>query len=183
MTPHGAAVIDADRIGHQVLELPEVLTSLVKRWGPRVLRADGSPNRREIGGIVFPDPAERRALEAVVFPHIRQRVTEAIATAQANPEVRFIVLDAAVMLEAGWNSVCDRIVYVDAPRDVRLTRLAARSGWNPNEVAAREASQMPPDKKLARADVVLMNDGSPDQLQTDVNALLNRWGLVPTGSA
>lgn len=175
MAKRGGTVIDADRIGHGVLELPAVKSELVAMWGERVLKPDGTANRREIAGIVFPDSTERKKLESVVFPRIRQQAEERISAAMSDPNTRFVVVDAAVMLEAGWNTVCDRIVYVDAPREQRLHRLAARSGWNPEEVAAREASQLPTAEKLAHADAVLMNDGSPDDLQQKVDALLLDW--------
>src|SRR6476661_983717 len=130
----GGAVIDADRLGHEALEVPAVKEWLVARWGRDVLKPDGTANRRAIGGVVFRDPAELRALESVVYPVIGRRAEEEIARAQADPAVRFVVLDAAVMLEAGWSGACDHLIYVDAPRDVRLARLAARSGWTEAEV-------------------------------------------------
>jgi dephospho-CoA kinase len=173
----GGAAVNADALGHEALSLPAVKDQLVARWGPTVLKPDGTPNRRAIAGIVFDNPAELAALEGLVFPHIRRRVVEEIVKAQADPAVRFVVLDAAVMLEAGWSEVCDRIVYVDAPREVRLARLTARSGWSADEVTAREAAQLPLDEKRARADAVLVNDGSPEKLQEQVDRLLADWGL------
>jgi dephospho-CoA kinase len=175
----GAAVIDADRVGHEVLARHEVAAEVARWWGPGVLRSDGSPDRRAVGAVVFADPAERRRLEGFVFPRIGRRVEELIAAADADPAVRFVALDAAVMLEAGWGHVCDRLVYVDAPREIRLARLAARSGWTAAEVAAREAAQLPAAEKAARADGVLVNDGPPERLQTQVDALLGGWGLLP----
>lgn len=179
MARRGGVVIDADKLGHTALEQADIKQKLVARWGERVLKPDGTANRRVLAGIVFDNPAERRALEDWVYPFIRKRAVEEIERAQANPEVRFVVLDAAVMLEAGWNTVCDRVVYVDAPRAVRLARLAARSGWTPTEVASREAAQMALDEKRTRADAVVVNDGSPEQLQVHVDRLLTEWGLLP----
>jgi dephospho-CoA kinase len=179
MARRGGVVIDADKLGHAALEQPEVKRQLVARWGERVLKPDGAANRRAIAGIVFDNPDERRALEELVYPVIRQRAVEEIDRAQADASARFVVLDAAVMMEAGWDAVCDRVVYVDAPRDVRLARLAARSGWTPAEVAAREAAQMGLREKRARADAVVVNDGSPEQLQGHVDRLLTEWGLLP----
>jgi dephospho-CoA kinase len=179
MARRGGRVVDGDRLGHEALELSDVKRQLVERWGERVLKPNGAANRRAIAGIVFDEPAELKALEAMVFPHIGRRARDEIAEAQADPAVRFVVLDAAVMLEAGWADACDRLVYVDASRDVRLARLAARSGWKPAEVAAREAAQLAPEAKRARADVVLMNDGTPGELQEQVDRLLGEWGLLP----
>ena len=113
------------------------------RWGERVSEADGTLDRRAIGKIVFADPAERNALEGLVFPYIGERCRQEIARGQSDPTAKFVVLDAAVMLEAGWNNEVDRIVYVDAPRELRLARLAARSGWTDADLTAREAAQWP----------------------------------------
>lgn len=176
----GGVVVDADALGHRALELPEVKERLVGRWGPRVLRPDGTADRRAIAGIVFADPAERRALEGLVFPHIRRLAEGRIAAANADPAARFVVLDAAVLLEAGWDGVCDKLVYVDAPRAVRLARLAARSGWAEPEVAAREAAQLAEAEKRGRADAVLVNDGPPDRLDAQIDQMLAGWGFPPT---
>jgi dephospho-CoA kinase len=179
MARRGGRVVDGDQLGHEALELPDVKRQLVGRWGERVLKPNGAANRRAIAGVVFDAPVELKALEVMVFPHIGRRVREEVAAAQADPAVRFVVLDAAVMLEAGWADACDRLVYVDASRDVRLARLAARSGWTADEVAAREAAQLAPEAKRARADAVLTNDGTPGELQEQVDRLLGEWGLLP----
>ncbi|MGL6095667.1 MAG: dephospho-CoA kinase [Fimbriiglobus sp.] len=179
MTRRGAAVVDADRLGHAVLGRPDVAARLAELWGSRVLRPDGTVDRRAVAGIVFADPAERKKLENVVFPLIRAAAEEQIAAAAADPAVRFVVLDAAVLLEAGWADACDKLVYVDAPHAVRLARLAARSGWTVAEVTAREAAQMPAAEKIALADAVLVNDGDPDRVQASVDALLLAWGVRP----
>ena len=72
---------------------------------------------------------------------------EEIERDRTDPACAFIVLDAAVLLEAGWNNEVDRIVYVDAPRDMRLARLAGRSGWTDADLTAREAAQWPEEVK------------------------------------
>ena len=83
----------------------------------------------------------------------------------ADAAAPFVVLDAAVLLEAGWNKEVDRIVYVDAPREVRIARLAARSGWTEADLAAREAAQWPEEVKKSRADAVIVNDAGLSELQ------------------
>src|SRR5207244_5171971 len=114
-------------------------------------------DRRRLGAIVFADPAELRALEALVHPWIGRRIAEEVAAARADPAVRLVVLDAAVMMEAGWEGVCDRLVYVDAPCEVRLARLAGQRGWDEKEVAAREKAQLPLEEKARRAGHVVDN--------------------------
>ena len=147
-------------------------------WGEGIRKPDGGLDRREIGRIVFADPAQRNALEALVFPYIGERTREEISAAQANPETAFVLLDAAVLLEAGWGELVDRLVFVDAPRTVRIARLAARSGWNEAELTAREAAQWPVEEKKVRADAVVVNDDTPARLQEQVDRLLAAWRLA-----
>lgn len=134
-------------------------------------------DRKKLGRRVFADPAERCALEALVFPFIMTRLKEQIAAARQDRQVEFVILDAAIMLEAGWNNVCDSIVYIHAPRAVRLQRLAQNRGWTALEVAAREQAQMPLTDKATRADAAIDNSGPPEAVARRVVALLDRLGI------
>jgi dephospho-CoA kinase len=176
----GAQVISGDLLGHEALRQPEILTQVVRRWGPQVLETDGMVSRARLAAIVFKDPKELRALEAMVFPWIERRIREEIAAAQARAEVRLIVLDAAVMLEAGWNKMCDWLVYVDAPRAERLRRLEEQRGWGAKEVQEREQMQMSVTDKASRADYALDNSGTPEQVHEQVDDLLRQWGIART---
>jgi dephospho-CoA kinase len=171
----GGFAIDADSLGHDALRQPAIVAAVVARWGERVRKPDGTLDRRAIGRIVFANPAERAALEGLVFPYIEKRIRDEIARGIADPNSRFVVLDAAVLLEAGWNNSVDRIVYVDAPRELRLARLAAKSGWTDADLAAREAAQWPAEMKKARADAVLVNDTTETALEERVEKLLSQW--------
>jgi dephospho-CoA kinase len=174
----GGLVIDADAIGHDALRQPEIVAKIVERWGERVRKPDGSLDRRAIGKIVFANPTERNALEQLVFPFIGEGCRQQIAHAQHDPAARFVVLDAAVLLEAGWNKEVDWIVYIDAPREVRLARVSKRTGWTEAELTAREAAQWPEDVKKARADAVIDNSAGPEELQRQVDRLLREWLVV-----
>jgi dephospho-CoA kinase len=176
----GAWVIDADALGHDALRQPEIAAQLIQRWGKKIQKSDGSLDRRAIAQIVFADPQERKALETIVFPYITTQVQQQIAAAQMNPRVAMIVLDAAVLLEAGWQQAVDRLVFVDAPRPLRLARLAARSGWSDSDLAAREAAQWPIERKKAQADAIIMNDTSLQELQAQIDELLKEWKFVPS---
>jgi len=180
LAERGGRIVDADRLGHAALERPEIRQKVLDRWGTRgnLLKPDGRLDRRAMAGIVFADPAERTALEAIVFPDIVRQALKEIEEAKADPAVKFIVVDAAVMLEAGWDHICDRLVYVDAPRAVRLSRLAARSGWTDSDLAAREAAQWPAEKKLPRANAVIMNDGSREQMLNRMDRVLKELNVV-----
>jgi dephospho-CoA kinase len=180
----GAVVLDADRIGHEVLTWPEVRELLVERWGVEVLGADGTLDRRKIAARVFAEPtasAQRRFeagreleyLESVTHPRIRQRIEASLEECRrAEPQPPLVVLDAPVMLEAGWAKYCDKIVYVDAPVETRLARAVAR-GWSQEEFAAREAVQKSPREKREQSDLILDNSQSLGYTKEQVTIVWN----------
>ncbi len=172
----GGYVISADPLAHEALRQPEIRDQVVTIFGAECLGPNGEIERKRLAGPVFADASLRRQLEALIFPWVGTKVAGLIEQARANPAVRFIVLDAPVMLEAGWNNVCDRLVYVDAPREIRLARIAQR-GWTPNQVSAREKAQMSLEEKARRADAIVDNGGSAERTAREVDELLNRWKL------
>jgi dephospho-CoA kinase len=171
----GGRVISGDVLGHEALRQPDIKQRIVEHWGSRVLDRQGDIDRPSLGAIVFGDPEERRKLEAIVHPYIKRRLAEEFAAAQNEPKVAAIVVDAAIMLEAGWSGACDRIVFVDAPREVRLQRLAQQRGWTEKDVKAREEAQMPLVEKRARSDAVIDNSGAAERVQEQVEQLLLEW--------
>jgi len=158
--------IDADKIGHQVLTDPEVKQQLTLRFGAQILGSDGEIQRPELGRLVWGDEPERQQarkdLEAITHPAIRQEIQRRIARAKQSGDCG-VFLDAAVMLESGWSSVCDRIVFVDTPAEIRQQRVVQTRGWTAEQWRAREESQWSTDQKRERADVVVDNSGSVDQ--------------------
>jgi dephospho-CoA kinase len=175
---HGARIIAGDQLAHAALRDPDVRARVAARWGQELLGDDGEIDRRRLAAIVFADPVELKALEAITHPWIRQRIRAEVEAARQDPQVPLIVLDAAIMLEAGWNDVCDRLIFIDAPRAVRLERLARQRGWTEKEVDARERAQLPLTAKVVRADHVLENSASLEHLNRQVDDLLHLWGLA-----
>ena len=175
----GGKIVAGDPLGHEALKQPNVIELVVERWGREVLDSAGQVNRRKLGAIVFADEEDRKELEAIVHPWIGQQLHEQLHAAKADPAVPFAVLDAAIMLEAGWQAACDLLVYIHAPRNERIRRATAKFGWSPEEYAARERAQMPLTEKARRADVALDNSGSLEQLEPQVDRLLKQLGLQP----
>jgi dephospho-CoA kinase len=173
----GAVVIAADQLGHEALAQPAIRDAIVKRW-PGVVGEDGQIDRRKLGAIVFGDEDSRRELEAMTHPYIRRRIEEEIAKAKRE-QAPLVIVDAAVLLEAGWDSACDRLVYVEAPREARLARVTGKRGWDARDLEGREAAQLPLTRKYARADHVLENSSTLEHLGRQVEDLMHRWGLVP----
>jgi len=158
----GASVLDADGAGHTVLCQADVRDALVARWGRAILCRDGRVDRKALARIVFAPPpsgpAELAYLERLTHPPIGVLLRQQLADLTRRG-VAVAVLDAAVMIEAGWDRWCDRMVFVDAPRETRLAR-CRRRGWTDEEFARREAAQESLERKRARADVIIDNSRS-----------------------
>jgi dephospho-CoA kinase len=179
----GSVIIDADSVGHELLKDPGVRDRIVVRFGRSVLdqsghESSGAPaiDRRALGAIVFADPRERIALEAIVHPILRARFLAAIRRAmEARPnQASSVVLDAAVLLEAGWDDLCDLVVFVDAPRDERMQRAIRQRGWSAETFEARERAQWPCDEKRRRATLVIANIADAESLRRQVAQLRRR---------
>lgn len=171
----GGYVIEADKLGHEALRQPELRARIVERWGEQILDEHGEIDRARLAKIVFSDPRERQALEAVVHPYIGRRIAEEIEQARNNPAARFIVIDAALLLEAGWQRVCDKVIFVDAPAHLRQQRTQQSRGWSAAEWQAREAAQWPVEEKRRLADAVLVNTSDVISLRQQVQSLIARW--------
>jgi dephospho-CoA kinase len=170
----GAQVIDADALGHAALH--DLREPILAEFGPEIKDENGNISRAKLAALVFADPQKRQALEAIVHPHIRRLAEEQICQSQA----ALVVVDAALLIEAGWHRQCDRVVFVDAPWEVRVQRVQARSGWDAASLRAREAAQMPLTSKRAYANHSIMNDASLETLQAQVDDLLRLWGFQVT---
>ena len=161
----GAGLLDADRAAHEVLRIPEIEAAARRRWGEAVFGPDGRIDRSRLAEVVFADPPdgprERRYLEALTHPEIGRLLAGEVERLETSG-TRAAVLDAPLLVEAGWDKLCERLVFVEAPRELRLER-ARRRGWSEADFAAREGVQESLDAKRARADVVIDNSGSVEQ--------------------
>jgi dephospho-CoA kinase len=177
LAKHGARIVNADQLGHKALQQPPIRDELVRLWGREILDENGEIVRGRVARIVFADPMQRKTLEAVVHPYIGMRIREEIDKTRSDSRVKCIVLDAAIMLETGWNEVCDRLLYVHAPRAARLQRLAEQRGWTEKEVEARESAQISLTEKASRADGAIDNSASSESLAQQLEDLLRRWEI------
>lgn len=167
----GATVIDADRVGHETY-LPGTVgfARVVEAFGDAVVGADGAIDRKRLGAIVFADSAALARLNAIVHPLIRDLVGErlrAAVAAGAGP----VVVEAALLVEAGWDALVDEVWVVVARREVIEARLMEQRGMEPAAIAARMRAQLSDAERTARADVVLDNSGSLDALRAEVARL------------
>jgi len=165
----GARVIDADKIGHEVY-LPGTVgfTRVVDAFGRGVVAADGTIDRRALGTIVFADPAARARLNAIVHPLIGEALATRL-TAEASSPVP-VVIEAAIMLEAGWRGLVERVWVVSVSRETAIARVTASRGLTREEVERRLDAQMPDAERRRLADLVIENDGTPGALRARVEA-------------
>lgn len=174
LADRGWHVLDADKIGHALLEQNPAKRAVLARFGPEITEAgdDGRIDRKALAQVVFADPQARGALEAILHPRMRATFEKAIERVIRRHGSRGIVLDAAVLFEAGWNDLCDLVVFVDAPVGARVARVVTSRGWTGETIAAREKAQLPLKTKRSRSDFALDNSGDSD-LRAEVDRLLS----------
>lgn len=167
----GALVVDADVLAREAVEPGRpTLAAIVGRWGPEVLRRDGSLDRAALRRIVFADPAERAALDAIVHPAVGRLRNAAVETARRRGEP-LVICDIPLLFEVGLERTVDTIVLVDAPVGTRRARLIRDRALDPDEADAMIAAQWPAERKRARADHIIENDGTLEELDAKVDAL------------
>jgi dephospho-CoA kinase len=161
-------IVDADGVGHCILLRPEIRQRIRERFGDEVVAADGSIQRRSLAKMVFGDSPEqirsKADLEAIVHPPLAAELQRQITAAQAAGSADAIILDAAILLEAGWRSFCNALVMVEVSPEIRLQRVQATRGWSEAEFHAREASQLSLEQKRSAADYVVVNEGAEDEV-------------------
>lgn len=166
----GAHVIDADKVGHDVYAPgTDGFRAVVAAFGPDVVGADGAIDRRRLGAIVFADPAQLRRLNALVHPLIGLAIRERLLAAHAEPARTPIVVEAAIMMEAGW-TFFDEVWVVVVEPETAIARVMASRGLSRADVEQRIAAQMSNDERVRRATRVIHNDGTPAELRAQVEA-------------
>jgi dephospho-CoA kinase len=167
----GCVISDSDASVREIMEQRVVIDQLVEWWGSEILATDGSVDRSLVAKIVFDQPYERRKLEGLIHPLVHDQRRATIAQAIADGMVG-VIIDAPLLFEAGVDSECDAIVYVDTPREIRLVRVQATRGWDAEELDKREKAQLGLEHKRKRSDYIVANTGLPDELNGRVARVL-----------
>jgi dephospho-CoA kinase len=166
----GAHIIDADALGHRAYERgTRGFERVAAAFGDEVVGADGRIDRKVLGGKVFGDPARLKELTDIVWPEILALAEVEMAEVARRDPARIIVLEAAVLLEAGWDSAVDEVWAVVVAPEVAVARAQARDGLSAVDVQRRIAAQMTNDQRRARADVVIDNSGGTETLLARVD--------------
>jgi dephospho-CoA kinase len=171
LADRGATVIDADLLAREAVEPDtQALRDIVKRWGKDILNKDGSLDRAALRQIVFADQSELDALNRIVHPGVTRLRDREIARARERGDP-IVICVIPLLFERNIVDEFDAVVLVDSPRPLRLERLVATRGMEATDAMNMIASQMPAELKRARADYVIENSGSLQDLERDVNAL------------
>jgi dephospho-CoA kinase len=167
LAERGATVVDADRLVAELYRAGEPGAARVAElFGRQVLRPDGAVDHAALSARVFADPEARRQLEAAIHPLVGQRFGELAARSEG-----IVVLEATLLVEAGWEGAFDLVVTVEASPEVRLARAVAR-GLDEAAARRRLVAQGEGEARRAAADRVIWNEGSPDDLRQQVDALV-----------
>jgi dephospho-CoA kinase len=166
----GAVVFDADVLAREaVAPGTEGHRAVVERFGADVLAPGGELDREALAAVVFADPAARRDLEAIVHPEVRRLFAEGSEAYQETDRV--VVLSAPLLVETGMHSAFDVLVVVAVPESVQVERLMRDRGMSEEEIRSRMQAQAPLEDKAAVADILLDNQGSPEDLERQVERI------------
>ena len=167
----GAAVINADVIGHQEYR-PGTggWREVVEAFGRDILTPEGEVDRKKLGALVFSDSEAIKRLNAIMLPRICDTVTQRIVELREQGR-GVVVVEAAILLEAGWTSLVDEVWVTTAPEEVVTKRLQNRDSMDAGSVRARISSQMSQTERAQRADVIIENPGTLEELENRIKIL------------
>lgn len=169
---HGAQVIDADLLARRAVEPGTPgLAAIAREFGPAVLTAEGELDRAALGDIVFADPDARARLNAIVHPRVRELAAAAERAAEPDTVVVHVI---PLLVETGQQELFDLVVVVDVDPATQLERVMARDGMDADQAHARLRAQASREQRLAVADLVIDNSGSPSELAQRVAGLWRR---------
>ena len=167
----GAHLIDADLLGHESYNIgTSGLHQVVKVFGDHILGADGSIDRDILGRIVFNDRSQMQNLNNILHPIIYEIVKDRIGLVEEDGNT-MVVVEAAVLIEAQWQSLFDQVWVVKSDKEAVIRRLLRRNRFDRNEACKRIESQISESDRLSHADVIIDNNGTREELEVKVKDL------------
>ena len=170
----GALIISADQVGHEAYTVnTEAWEQVVATFGNGILQDDKEIDRRKLGGIVFSDPSQLKKLNQIMHPRMARIVSDKIEAFRGQG-VDTVVVEAALMFEAGWDSLVEEVWVTDASEEIIIGRLRERNGLSEEEAKKRINSQMDRMERIGRSDFVIDNSGDMAELGTTIKELWDR---------
>lgn len=168
---NGYFVIDADKVARELVEKgTPVLQELVRTFGGQILTKDGELDRKELAAIAFSNSSRKQELDQVMHHRILEKIELMI---ENMPSAEVVFVDAALIFEAGWKQYFDQVWLVDASEEIRMERIRMRDDLTRVEILERMNAQLNAYERRQRADRVLWNEGSKEELYKQVEGLLN----------
>jgi dephospho-CoA kinase len=169
----GSKIIDADRLGHELVRPSRpAYQEIVSRYGQEILSRSREIDRRRLGAIVFSDPEKLRELNAILHPRIIAKIEELASQYHRQDPREVIIVDAAVIYEAGIADRFTKILVAWCRREQQIERLMSKTEISREEAERRIASQIPAEEKRRRADYAIDCSGTVEQTRAQVEALL-----------
>lgn len=176
LTEKGANIVEADRLGHRVYDPgTQAYRKVIETFGEKVVAADSHIDRKLLGSIVFGQPAQLKKLTDIVWPEIRRLAELEIAGLEAIYPDGIVVLEAAVLFEAGWEELGDETWVIVVDREIAIERSISRDGSDREAVESRLDAQLENDERISRSDVVIENNGGVQQL---IDRLQQEWERI-----
>ena len=167
----GAQLIDADVVGHEAYRPhAEAWRQVVEAFGEGILGPENEIDRRALGSLVFSDPAQLARLNGIMHPLMAGMVQEKIEAFRAQG-ADAVVVEAALLFEAGWDSLVQEVWVTDSPLEVVVERLSRRNGMTEEEARRRISSQMSREERLERADLVIDNSKDVESMRMAIGEL------------
>jgi len=170
----GAEVIDADQVGHEVYTpQSEAWHNVVGAFGKEILYSNGEIDRKKLGAIVFSNPDQLSCLNQIMHPLMARMVAEKIEDLRGQG-VEVAVVEAALLFEAGWDSLVEEVWVTDSSEDLVIQRLSERNGLTQEEARKRISSQMDRSERLSRTDLVIDNSGDIAAMESTIDEMWER---------
>jgi len=170
----GASIISADQVGHEAYTPnTEAWEQVVAAFGDGILQDDGEIDRRKLGAVVFSDPGQLEKLNQIMHPRMARMVADKIEELRGQG-VEVVVVEAALLFEAGWDSLVEEVWVTDSTEQVVIERLKQRNGMSEEEARKRISSQMDRSERLERSDYVIENSGDMATLGSTIKELWER---------
>jgi len=167
----GAVIIDADRVGHEAYQPgTDTWHALVNAFSEQILASDRNIDRKKLGSIVFKDPESLKKLNGIVHPRMYEMMKERIERYRQDGQ-KVVVLDAAILLEAQWDSLVDEIWVTVASEEAVIERATKRTGLPEEQIRSRIRSQLSNEERTKQAGVIIHNDGDLQELKDKVKKL------------
>jgi dephospho-CoA kinase len=177
----GCRVIDADKIAHEFLERKAVREKIIDLFGQTVLDSAGNIDTKKLAELVFVDADKLSSLNKIIHPFVLERVEQLIKQYNREKQVKAIVLDMPLLVEVGWAKRCDKLIFVDCKRELRINRAKKSGIFDENQLKIRENFQISLDNKVAIADNAIDNNSCFSALAKQVSnifsCIMDKWGL------